>query len=510
MTARTSDTHPIDVDWLVSEPGRIGLTIAPGKRAPSETGDPWARDLACDLDRLTGEHAARVLVCLLEAAEMAQLGIAPLLDEARRRGLDVHWLPIRDGGVPPLEAARPLVETVVERAASGQPVVIHCQGGVGRAGTIGGCALVRLGVGVAESIATLKARRDPSSPETAEQAEFIARFARELERSGGPRGPLAPRAALGRVQSAACGAVLGAAIGDAMGHPVEFMSLREIRERFGATGVQGFELFWQRDGESIAPYTDDTQLAEIVLSVLIAGRRERAELDATMARLARQFVRWADAPQGGHRAPGRACLAGADALARGAHWSLAGAESAGGCGSVMRAFPFGLVFADDRERAERRAVEHSRLTHRHPIAFAACAAMAVGTALFARGHDASPALAAMIAAARRHDAGTADMMQRAWDEALAGVEPEITLDRLQGWAAHEAIAAAVYVVARHPLAPAAAILEGANTPGDSDSIATLAGALTGAASGLEALPPAWVRDVERSGALLALALDAAH
>jgi len=97
------------------------------------------------------------------------------------------------------------------------------------------------------------------------------------------------------------------------------------------------------------------------------------------------------------------------------------------------------------------------------------------------------------------------MMEQAIHEARTGIPPETTLDRLHGWAAHEAIAAACYIFARHPSDPAAAILEGANTPGDSDSLATLAGALTGARCGLDALPPAWVHDVERSDELRGLA-----
>ena len=97
------------------------------------------------------------------------------------------------------------------------------------------------------------------------------------------------------------------------------------------------------------------------------------------------------------------------------------------------------------------------------------------------------------------------MMAQAIAEARGTTSPDVTLDRLRGWAAHEAIAAAVYVVARHPTDACAAILEGANTPGDSDSIATLAGALVGARIGLSGLPFDWVRDVERSDELLALA-----
>lgn len=67
------------------------------------------------------------------------------------------------------------------------------------------------------------------------------------------------------------GAVLGAAIGDAMGHPTEFItSFEAIFERYGPQGVQGYELYQeQEDGTTFAPFTDDTQMAEIVLQTLL-------------------------------------------------------------------------------------------------------------------------------------------------------------------------------------------------------------------------------------------------
>jgi ADP-ribosylglycohydrolase len=309
------------------------------------------------------------------------------------------------------------------------------------------------------------------------------------------------------MQRARLGCVLGAAIGDAMGHPTEFMGMSQIELRYGPGGVRGFELYWERSGERFAPYTDDTQMAEAVLVSLLASRSADDDLDRTMQRMARAFVDWAQSPQGGHRAPGNACMAGCRALAAGTPWALAGGETAGGCGSVMRAYPFGLLFHDDLDRAEAWAVAHSKLTHRDPIALAASAAMAVGVARAL--HDWAPAriVAAMIDAAARYSQSTAAMMSRAFDEAQQGIGPEMTLDRLRGWAAHEAIAAAVYLFARYADDPRAAILAGANTPGDSDSLATLAGALVGARCGIDALPVEWVRDVERSAALQTLALS---
>jgi ADP-ribosylglycohydrolase len=82
---------------------------------------------------------------------------------------------------------------------------------------------------------------------------------------------------------------------------------------------------------------------------------------------------------------------------------------------------------------------------------------------------------------------------------------EVTLDGLRGWEAHEAIAAAVYIITRHPDDTVAGVLEAANTPGDSDSIATLVGALLGARHGIAALPHEWVTGVERSTELISLA-----
>src|SRR5688572_30410242 len=113
------------------------------------------------------------------------------------------------------------------------------------------------------------------------------------------------------------GCVLGAAIGDAMGHATEFLSMEKIRQKFGPNGVQGYEIFWERDGKRFAPYTDDTQMAEVVLRTLIEAKAQSLTLDASMQLMARGFIEWAENPQGGHRSPGNACLAGCRALKAG-------------------------------------------------------------------------------------------------------------------------------------------------------------------------------------------------
>jgi len=306
-------------------------------------------------------------------------------------------------------------------------------------------------------------------------------------------------------RSRVLGCVLGAAIGDAMGHPTEFISsFEKIRERYGPKGVTGYELYWEHEGKRFAPVTDDSQMSEAVLRGLLDGRDQGTDLDGTMKLIAKQFIEWKNNPMGGHRAPGNACLDGCSALERGVPWREAGGPTAGGCGSVMRCYPFGLVFADDLEKAELWSVEHSKMTHGDPIALAACAAMAVGVVHVLHEEPVERVIEEMLSAAGRYSEPTAKMMEQAVGEGRTRVEPEVSLDRLRGWAAHEAISAAVYIFVRHPDDPRAAILEGANTPGDSDSIATLVGGLVGARCGAESIPASWVEELERKKELHSL------
>ena len=176
---KTSITDPIRVDWIAQDlPGRIGLTFAPGKSAPSGYyGGRWERDLALDMDRLTHTYGMQVQVCLLEDRELATLKIPTLLEEAARRGVRVVRLPIPDGGVPQNPGAlQAVVSDIVAAARGGQNVVVHCAGGLGRSGTVGGCALRRLGKSFDETLAILHNARGPDCPETDAQRDVVRRF----------------------------------------------------------------------------------------------------------------------------------------------------------------------------------------------------------------------------------------------------------------------------------------------------------------------------------------------
>jgi len=183
---RTSKTDPIRVDFLPADtglgPGRLGMTFAPGKKAPGVAGN-WERDLDADLERLVREYDARMLVSLLGLTEYPLLGIEDLADRAAAHQLDFHAFPITDAGVPPSVAwAAKLVQEILERVRSGDTVVVHCRGGLGRAGLVTACCLTAVGYDTVRAMAMVREVRSPSAIETLGQERFIAEFAAEWNR----------------------------------------------------------------------------------------------------------------------------------------------------------------------------------------------------------------------------------------------------------------------------------------------------------------------------------------
>ena len=184
QSARTSFNCPISVDFLPAEilplSGRLGLTLAPGKKAWSEFGPPWDRDLAIDLERLRTVYATRTLVCLLERQEMVDLHIPDLADQAQTFGIRVLRFPVRDGLVPDeaqISGYREVIRDALSAVRMSQAVVVHCRGGLGRAGTFSACCLIEAtGTSPEDAIRTVRNAR-PGSIENRVQEGFVARYA---------------------------------------------------------------------------------------------------------------------------------------------------------------------------------------------------------------------------------------------------------------------------------------------------------------------------------------------
>ena len=146
---RTSSTHPLHIATIEClglelragsrfKLGRIGITLCPGKRQPAALTGGWARDLDLDLAAIE-QWGAAVVVTLTEAHELKALGVAYMGARVRSHHMDWVHLPIVDVSVPDTrfeQAWHIHGEGLRARLRNGFDILVHCKGGLGRAGTI--------------------------------------------------------------------------------------------------------------------------------------------------------------------------------------------------------------------------------------------------------------------------------------------------------------------------------------------------------------------------------------
>jgi len=331
------------------------------------------------------------------------------------------------------------------------------------------------------------------------------------------------------------GCLLGGAVGDALGAPVEFMSLAEIRERFGPAGVVDYTTAFERQGA----ITDDTQMSLYTAEGLLRAHLKGA-LDGTAnvpAIVAHAYARWL-ATQGhasplvdttgdqgllaglaelkARRVPGHACI---DALEATVLLGAKARNDSKGCGGVMRVAPVGLYCArapgTTDARAARRAFdlgcELAALTHGHPTGQTAAGAHAAIVALVAREWEVDEAIDEVLPLVERRPLGseTKDAIGKAVALAKQGPPSAERIASLgEGWIAEEALAIALYAALAAPDFTSGVLLA-VNHDGDSDSTGAIAGNVLGALHGVDNVPRKWLSALELGTEIAAIADDLA-
>lgn len=322
------------------------------------------------------------------------------------------------------------------------------------------------------------------------------------------------------------GCLLAGAIGDALGAPVEFWSLAEIRAQLGPAGVTGYV-------GNEALITDDTQMtlctAEGLIRASIRGRSKGICHPPSVIHhgylrwLHTQGVPWEQArgsfdagePDGWlvmdarlhrRRAPGNTCLS---ALHSGEAGSVAHPlNDSKGCGGVMRVAPVGLL-VDDPEEAFELGCEAAAVTHGHASGWLPAGFLAAVVALLTGGVG----LPAAVERARRlllrregHDE-TARAVDSALALAESGVPTPEQIESLGGaWVGEEAWAIAVCCALSAPDLPSG-VLAAVSHSGDSDSTGAICGNILGAARGVDAIPPEWIAPLDVDDIVLRVADD---
>ena len=277
------------------------------------------------------------------------------------------------------------------------------------------------------------------------------------------------------------GCLLGAAIGDKLGMRLEGATHQQIRNQFGS--VTGY----------IEPCetTDDTELTVLLAQSLIDSNGfDPSDFAEKLKRCRSRYLGWTTSEA-------------LYLLRHGVSWQESGQYSTGD-GAAMRSAPMGLFYWHDPWELKALTVESARITHNHPRAMAGAVAVAfsVARALFVSdnagflddGERFLENVSSFI-----HDI---DMDMAA---ALKDVGTIIDYNRLgKRSTAIEAVPAALYCFVKSPDNFEKTVLTAVNGGGDTDTISSMAGAISGAYNGVKGIPDRFLRGLEQTSELTGL------
>jgi ADP-ribosylglycohydrolase len=308
-------------------------------------------------------------------------------------------------------------------------------------------------------------------------------------------------------KSRSYGALLGLAIGDALGMPTQSLSFEEIREQFHK--VKTFNEPSARHpyaaGLKAGMVTDDTEQSLLVASLLTRNKGEFDQLE-----FARQLLSWEDSirERGLLDLLGPSTKAALANLQAGMDVSLTGREGTTN-GAAMRISPVGILCSSSNlDGLVRKVIEVSMLTHNTASALGAAAGVAGVISGSIDGLSPSDAVTLGIEAAElasmhgAQDGGEiVKRIKRAVEIAGTGDVEQLRKEIGTSVKANESVPCAIGLFVIHQSDPWEGCCTAASIGDDTDTIAAITGSMLGAACGPERFPPSAVNTVETLNAL---------
>ncbi len=303
------------------------------------------------------------------------------------------------------------------------------------------------------------------------------------------------------------GCLLGLAIGDALGAPVEFLRLQEIKKRYGKDGITDFNE-WR--GFKPGSYTDDTQmsLATAIGCIRAYQRWSEIRICHPASVVYRRYLEWLKSQNNPvqRRGPGNTCLC---ALQSGKMGTIEERiNDSKGCGGVMRTAPVGLAFPSDR--AFQEGAEYAAITHGHPSGYLTAGFLSGMISYIIEGKTLAEAIDLCIGQLIKYD-GHSETLEKIELVQKLSVSQKSIEESVQiigeGWVGEEALAISLYCSLKFSDNFERGTLAAVNHSGDSDSTGSITGAILGTLLGVELIPGPWAQKVEGSGRITKIAND---
>lgn len=326
------------------------------------------------------------------------------------------------------------------------------------------------------------------------------------------------------------GCLLGGAIGDALGAPTEFMSLKGILHKHGNMGVTDYVEF----EDNIGRITDDTQMTLFTAEGLmryINTEREGGIRGDYIQSVYRSYIEWLHTQtkagpgniNGKHemegclssnkllyerRAPGITCL---NALSSGkCGFTDIPINDSKGCGGVMRVAPAGLLFHNDSAKAFKIGAELAAITHGHPSGYLSAGTFSAIISCLNQGQELENAIqtSMMILKEWRHHEETLSAINKAIDLFEITQPAFENVEKLgKGWTGEEALAISLYCALHFTSNFEKAIVLSINHSGDTDSTGSITGNIIGLLAGRTGIPEDWILNLAMADTIIQIAQD---
>ncbi|MDF1557244.1 MAG: ADP-ribosylglycohydrolase family protein [ANME-2 cluster archaeon] len=298
------------------------------------------------------------------------------------------------------------------------------------------------------------------------------------------------------------GCLLGSAIGDALGMQTEGMEPEDIKLKFNVV----FDYGKGRPGsmnEKLGPgqYTDDTEQTIILArSIIKSGKFDPVEFSTMLLEHYEKIIAYPELNRGW----GNTSLAACKRLSKGTGWKESG-DKTPTCGSSMRVSPIGLLYPGRPDETEENARLSSLPTHKSPESIAGAVAVAVAVSLAIMNTNPDLIIQTSAEHASKYDSTLA--------EKILSIEkvrhlPENTAFSIlkTSFMTRDIVPSALYCFAKNPLDFPKTLITAINAGGDTDSIASVAGAISGAYLGADVIPKRWYNGLENRDEIESIAL----